>query len=218
MKNQIQISLYAASPARRSRLSKLATKDHEHCAIAVAGSLEALRHLVRDRAAQIVIVVGDLATPSEATAFVRFLEHSPPIMGAVALIDAPEARWVGAALAAGANAIITREPSSDELWLALNAAEAGMVLLHPSSARPLTAGSLRALAFVDEDEAEELTARERQVLRLLGDGLGNKEIAARLAISEHTAKFHISSILGKLSAASRTEAVSQGIRRGLIPI
>jgi len=220
MKNRIQISLYAASPARRSRLSKLAVKDHEHRAIAVAGTLEALRHLASDRAAaQIVIVVGDLATPSEATAFVRFLEHSPPMLGAVALIDAPEARWVGAALAAGANAIITREPSSDELWLALNAAEAGMVLLHPSSARALTAGSLRPQAFVDEeDEVEELTARERQVLRLLGDGLGNKEIAARLAISEHTAKFHISSILGKLSAASRTEAVSQGIKRGLIPI
>jgi DNA-binding NarL/FixJ family response regulator len=219
MKNRIQISLYAASPARRSRLLKLATKDHEHRAIAVAGSLEALRHLVSDKAAHIVIVIGDLATPSEAAAFVRFLEHSPPILGAVALIDAPEARWVGAALAAGANAIITREPSSDELWLALNAAEAGMVLLHPSSARALTAGSLRPQAFVDEeDEVEELTARERQVLRLLGDGLGNKEIAARLAISEHTAKFHISSILGKLSAASRTEAVSQGIRRGLIPI
>ena len=218
MKNRIQISLYAASPARRSRLSKLAVKDHEHRAIAVAASLDALRHLVSDRAAQIVIVIGDLATPSEAAAFVRFLEHSPSILGAVALIDAPEARWVGAALAAGANAIITREPSSDELWLALNAAEAGMVLLHPSSSRALTAGSFRAQAFVDEDEVEELTARERQVLRLLGDGLGNKEIAARLAISEHTAKFHISSILGKLSAASRTEAVSQGIRRGLIPI
>ncbi len=65
---------------------------------------------------------------------------------------------------------------------------------------------------------DELTAREREVLRLLGDGLGNKEIAARLAISEHTAKFHISSILGKLSVASRTEAVSQGIKMGLIPI
>jgi DNA-binding NarL/FixJ family response regulator len=218
MKNRIQISLYAASPARRSRLSKLAVKDHEHHPIAVAASLDALRHLVSDRAAQIVIVIGDLATAPEAAAFVRFLEHSPPILGAVALIDAPEARWVSAALAAGANAIITREPSSDELGLALNAAEAGMVLLHPSSARALTAGSLRAQAFVDEDEVEELTARERQVLRLLGNGLGNKEIAARLAISEHTAKFHISSILGKLSAASRTEAVSQGIRRGLIPI
>jgi len=216
MKNRMQISLYAASPVRRSRLSKLAAKDHEHRAIAVMGSLETPRHLVSDKAAQILI--GDLATPSEATAFVRFLEHSPPMLGAVALIDAPEAQWVGAALAAGANAIITREPSSDELSLALNAAEAGMVLLHPSSARALTTGSLRAHAFVDEDEAEELTARERQVLRLLGDGLGNKEIAARLAISEHTAKFHISSILGKLSAASRTEAVSQGLRRGLIPI
>jgi DNA-binding NarL/FixJ family response regulator len=49
-------------------------------------------------------------------------------------------------------------------------------------------------------------------------GLGNKEIAVRLAISEHTAKFHISSILSKLHAASRTEAVSLGIRKGLIPI
>src|SRR5215471_12055497 len=154
MKNRMQISLYAASRVRRSRLSKLAAKDHEHRAIAVMGSLETPRHLVSDKAAQILI--GDLATPSEATAFVRFLEHSPPILGAVALIDAPEAQWVGAALAAGANAIITREPSSDELSLALNAAEAGMVLLHPSSARALTAGSLRAQAFVDEeDEVEE---------------------------------------------------------------
>ena len=66
--------------------------------------------------------------------------------------------------------------------------------------------------------SEDLTARESEVLRLVSMGLGNKEIAARLAISEHTAKFHISSILGKLHAASRTEAVSLGIRKGLIPI
>src|SRR5262249_6053635 len=125
MKNRMQISLYAASPARRSRLSKLAAKDHDQSAITVVSSLQALRHLVSDKAAQIVIVIGDLATPSEATAFVRFLDHGPAMLGAVALIDAPEARWVGAALAAGTNAIITREPSSDELWLALNAAEAG---------------------------------------------------------------------------------------------
>jgi DNA-binding NarL/FixJ family response regulator len=56
------------------------------------------------------------------------------------------------------------------------------------------------------------------VLRLISEGLGNKEIAARLEISEHTAKFHISSILGKLGVSSRTEAVSNGIRKGLIPI
>jgi DNA-binding CsgD family transcriptional regulator len=65
---------------------------------------------------------------------------------------------------------------------------------------------------------ESLTPREVEVLRLMGDGLVNKEIADRLGISEHTAKFHVASILGKLQAASRTDAVAQGMRRGLIPL
>jgi len=57
-----------------------------------------------------------------------------------------------------------------------------------------------------------------QVLRDVAQGLANKEIAEHLSISEHTVKFHVASILGKLQAGSRTEAVTQGIRRGLIPI
>ena len=104
----------------------------------------------------------------------------------------------------------------DRLRLALDAAEAGMLLLHPTTARGLF--SVTAVPAEPIYEHERLTERESEVLRLLGEGLGNKEIAFRLAISEHTAKFHISSILGKLSVATRTEAVSQGIRRGLIPI
>jgi DNA-binding NarL/FixJ family response regulator len=64
--------------------------------------------------------------------------------------------------------------------------------------------------------AEPLTRREREVLQMLAAGLGNKEIASRLDISDHTAKFHVGSILGKLGAASRTEAVALGIRRGLV--
>jgi DNA-binding NarL/FixJ family response regulator len=133
----------------------------------------------------------------------------------VALIDDPDPRWVRAALDAGMNAIISREANLEEFHLAIAAAEAGLVLLHPSSARNLT-GSLRPSGF--KHDVEPLTARESQVLRLISEGLGNKEIAARLEISEHTAKFHISSILGKLSVASRTEAVSHGIKKGLIPI
>jgi DNA-binding NarL/FixJ family response regulator len=66
--------------------------------------------------------------------------------------------------------------------------------------------------------AEHLTAREIVVLRLMALGLGNKEIASRLDISEHTAKFHVSSILAKLGAASRTEAVSIGMTHGLVAI
>ncbi len=72
----------------------------------------------------------------------------------------------------------------------------------------------------EEEDAfiETLTSRELQVLRMLADGLGNKEIAAQLGISEHTAKFHVAQILAKLGATSRTEAVMIGIRRGLVPI
>ena len=66
------------------------------------------------------------------------------------------------------------------------------------------------------DLAEELTPRETEVLQMLANGLANKAIAARLSISEHTVKFHVASILGKLGAGSRTEAVTLGIRRGIV--
>jgi len=65
---------------------------------------------------------------------------------------------------------------------------------------------------------ETLTAREQDVLALLADGLSNRDIAARLAISEHTVKFHLASIFGKLGASTRTEAVQRGLRLGVIEI
>jgi DNA-binding NarL/FixJ family response regulator len=73
----------------------------------------------------------------------------------------------------------------------------------------------------DDDEAasaETLTPREREVLELLGRGLSNREIAARLSISEHTAKFHVASVLAKLGAANRADAVRRGLRRGLVTL
>jgi DNA-binding NarL/FixJ family response regulator len=94
------------------------------------------------------------------------------------------------------------------------------VVLHPTqSLTPVnTHGFPRSPARSQglEELAEALTPREGEVLQMLASGLGNKEIAAKLAISEHTVKFHVASILGKLGATSRTEAVSLGIRRGLI--
>ena len=65
---------------------------------------------------------------------------------------------------------------------------------------------------------ESLTPRERDVLALLADGLRNRDIAARLGVSEHTVKFHLASIFGKLGAATRTEAVRKGLQLGLIDI
>ena len=81
------------------------------------------------------------------------------------------------------------------------------------------AGALRPVAGTTPTEAGvQLTARELEVLRLMADGLGNKGIATALGISSHTAKYHVASVLAKLDAQSRTEAVTRGLREGLLPL
>ncbi len=112
-------------------------------------------------------------------------------------------------------------------WLPLNAPPAEIAAAIVAAANDLTALTqdqvrrwFRNLQIRDEQNTffEALTPRELQVLGMLADGLGNKEIAGQLGISEHTSKFHVAQILAKLGAGSRTEAVMIGIRRGLVPI
>src|SRR5262249_7033429 len=112
----------------------------------------------------------------------------------------------------GAGGILPVDSSSEQITQAIKSVAAGLMIFE--------AASIRDTAHNDDDDspAESLTPREREVLALLADGLGNREIAARLNISEHTIKFHIRSILGKLGASSRTEAVTRGIRSGLIEL
>jgi DNA-binding NarL/FixJ family response regulator len=93
-----------------------------------------------------------------------------------------------------------------------------MVLLSAPAAESLAAVYDDRALEVETGSSEEITSRETDVLRMLAEGLVNRDIATRLGISEHTVKFHISSILDKLGASTRTEAVALGIRRGLIPI
>lgn len=127
----------------------------------------------------------------------------------------------------GARAVLPRESAAEEIIAAVLAASAGLVALAPEAIDSLLAGGgaygARDLTShpgsTDSSDGlapETLTPRELEVLAMLAEGVGNKEIAARLHISEHTVKFHVASILGKLGASSRTEAVSRGIRRGLI--
>ena len=217
------ILIVSGSAARRASLGEIASRSWNRSA---AVACDARLSLERFSSSKSDIVVADLDTPASATAMLRFLEQAPAGTGSVALIDEPDPDWVRAALSAGINAILARDTGTEELQLALQAADSGFVLLHPTSVRglPLDGPAHEAHEGNEANDApadewtEELTAREDQVLRLMSIGLGNKEIAARLSISDHTVKFHISSILGKLNAASRTEAVSLGIRKGLIPI
>jgi DNA-binding NarL/FixJ family response regulator len=111
--------------------------------------------------------------------------------------------------------------TTDQLIAALWATVAGLeVTLGPSSEGEDEHEDWIATeeSFLEKPLTEHLTARETAVLRLMALGHGNKEIASQLDISEHTAKFHVSSVLAKLGAASRTEAVTIGILRGLVSI
>ncbi len=162
------------------------------------------------------ITVADLETPALADSFLRHAQDAPESAGFVALIDTPPPGWARRAIRAGVNAVLSREITSDEFELALDAAEQGMVLLPTEFALTLATAAPESLEF--SDLVEHLTAREREILALMSEGLSNKQIAARLGISEHTVKFHTSSVLGKLGAGSRTEAVSRGIRGGLISL
>lgn len=207
------IFVIAAPAARRSALKKSLSGIWPHARILADGALSPER-LEQSRAE---ILLGDLESQAQAERFLSSIFAGVSLPGAVALVDDPNPAWVRRALAAGVRAFIARDSPSEDLRLAIEAAYAGFVLLHPSSARQLFAPAQISLEPENDGKLiEHLTARERQVLRLMGSGLGNRDIAARLGISEHTVKFHASSILGKLGASSRTEAVSQGIRRGLI--
>jgi DNA-binding NarL/FixJ family response regulator len=111
-------------------------------------------------------------------------------------------------------ACLARDTDGDQLDLAVRSVEAGLVLLD----LPIASASLAPVAnlVAPAPASEALTPRELQVLQLVAQGLPNKGIARRLGISENTAKFHVASVCGKLSASSRTEAVTIAARRGLI--
>ena len=133
----------------------------------------------------------------------------------VALTSFGEEERVHAALEAGASGYLLKDSDADEVSAAIRAAHRGEFPLDPAVARGLTS-SLRAQSR-DEPRAE-LTTREIDVLRLVGAGRTNKEIATELSISERTARTHVSNILAKLHLGSRTQAALWAVREGLVNI
>ena len=115
-------------------------------------------------------------------------------------------------LRAGVAGIVSLNGDIGRFQAALQAIRAGLQVLDPALTTERDQGLIKARS------PEDLTEREQQVLTMMADGLANKEIASQLGISTHTVKFHISSILGKVGASSRTEAVSIGIRSGRVVI
>jgi DNA-binding NarL/FixJ family response regulator len=126
------------------------------------------------------------------------------------------------ALQAGASAVLSECADGDTISTAIRAAAQGLLTLSGEFRDHLVdaSGSGSALESDAEDEPPpiELTARELQVLRLLAEGASNKSIARRLDITPHTAKFHVASLVAKLGATGRTDAVAKAMRLGLVMI
>jgi two-component system, NarL family, response regulator YdfI len=209
----IRLFIVAPSPLARTGLKNLfATPDVE-----VTGSASDFDSLIDEWAEMEADIVLVEASGEQYEALIDSLAASQLASEAtiVILSDHFEPRLLTEALRAGIRAILPSDLSSDQLVAALRGVAAGLIVTHPSEVDAMfPAGELASRPLAEL--AEPLTPRESEVLQMLASGLANKEIAARLTISEHTVKFHVASILGKLGAGSRTEAVSVGIRRGLV--
>jgi DNA-binding NarL/FixJ family response regulator len=209
----IRVFLIAASPLARAAVQNR-LKAQSVKVVGGAASIDALGGDLSDSQAD-VLLIDAAGEPPEA--IIESLADSD-LAAEIPIVVLTEASAPAAsvqALHAGIRAMLPSEISTDQLIAALQGAAAGLVILHPSeipAAFPVSAPASQPLV----DLPEPLTRREREVLQMLAAGLANKEIAARLNISDHTAKFHVAAILGKLGAATRTEAVALGIRRGLV--
>lgn len=130
----------------------------------------------------------------------------------VLLADAADSEQIESILRAGIRGVISLDATAQEIESAVQAAHAGLTVLAPVIVERL----LPEPQHFSDESSEPLSSRELEVLDLLAEGLSNKLIAHRLSISEHTVKTHVAAIFLKLGASSRTEAVSRGIRRGLV--
>jgi NarL family two-component system response regulator LiaR len=195
----------------RSGLSTfLMTNDDMELVAEVASGEKAINLCVE---ASPDVILMDLVMPGMdgATATRKIREKCPEIQ-VIALTSFKDKDLVQGALQAGAIGYLLKDVSADELANAIRAAFAGKPTLAPEATEAL----IQATRHPAEKIGFDLTDREREVLALMVEGLNNNQIADRLVVSSSTAKFHVSSILSKLGAASRTEAVSIALQNNLV--
>ena len=163
------------------------------------------------------VVLMDLVMPEMdgATATKVIRERWPEIQ-VVVLTSFKEDDLVQGALRAGAIGYLLKDTNSDDLAAAIRSAVAGRTTLAPEAAKALIVATQAAVSERRQNGRFDLTEREKEVLVLMADGLNNLEIADRLIVSRSTVKFHVSSVLAKLGATSRTEAVAIALQNRLV--
>lgn len=158
------------------------------------------------------VVLMDLMMPGmDGVAATRAIRERFPTVRIIALTSFREEELVQGALQAGAIGYLLKHVSADDLASAIRAAHAGQSTLAPEAVQALVHGAAQPPA-----PGHDLSAREREVLALLVEGLNNAAIAERLVVSLSTAKAHVSNVLTKLGVSSRAEAVALAMRHHLV--
>ena len=197
----IKVALLTDDPLLRAGVSSLLEQ---------LGSIDVVD---RDRAE---VALWDAGVDSSKT-LARLTELRTLSMPVVAVVG--DAAHVAPALAAGARGVVLRDQVGPGIHAALAAVRSGLTVLDTALAESLVPTQPVPLAVSPAPTTKsrgDLTEREKQVVQLLSEGLSNKLIADRLGISDHTAKFHVNGVMMKLGASTRTEAVVEAMRRGLI--
>ena len=220
----VRVVICAASASTRAEFELLLEQQSSTEVVGAAQSIEHLRSMLAETDPDVVVLHLEARSRDKSW---RELHGLGVIV--VLLVNRLDSASAEAAIAEGVQAVLFGDVTGAQLATAAVAAASGLLIFSSDLANFVRRGlSAHTREHLDDSGAEptslgepfpeKLTQREVEVLEMMSEGLSNKEIAALLNISVHTAKFHISSILGKLGASSRTEATAIGLRHGLITI
>ena len=213
MTENIRIVVADDHPVVRDGLVAILSTQADFEVVGEAGGGEQAIDLIRSLAPDVLLL--DLEMPSmDGVAVLKQLRSSGSTTRSVVFTAFDTDERILDAVQAGAQGYLLKGAPREELFNAVRVVYSGGSLLQPIVASKL----LRQVSQDSDEPVETLTARELEVLKLLAHGQQNKEIAAELVISERTVKFHVSSILGKLGAGNRTEAVRIAAQQGLIEL
>jgi NarL family two-component system response regulator YdfI len=210
----IRVLIVAMSSISQSGLENLLRARTSLQVVRLVSDFGQLSEIVEELQPDVVVaeITGqDRTLPGE----ILTLSEEAPV-GIVLLVDDANTERDMDAFRGGVRAVLPRNMSPGAIIAAVEAVGVGLTVLLPEGLDTLLRESSASHRAVSPPLVEALTPREIEVLGMMVEGWGNKEISTRLGISEHTVKFHVASIMGKLNASSRTEAVTSGIRHGLI--
>jgi NarL family two-component system response regulator YdfI len=204
----VHVAIAAPTGTGCARIEALLAAETDLCVVG-SGASTALAELL-NRTNPDVLVLDPGSEPVEVLERVAGVEVPATVL--LSREGHPERYLLGR----GVRAVLRGRTRAASLVAAVRAVAAGLVVLDADHAgiEPLSGAEARDAG----ERIDALTPRETEVLQLLVEGLPNREIAGTLGISEHTVKFHLSAVFGKLGATSRTEAVAIGIRRGLVMV